>query len=218
MNLKKNKNQILSFSKALLAFSLTEALLAAGLVGIVSALAISALNASGQIQGLQSNKVVQAAMMEVQAAVTKYKQRNGPMDETTQYSLPFDLLDGTTITTSLVLDGDTPTGGTNATYTCNDGTWVCRRLKSGAVVAYGGSSVGTWGDRSLYNPRSIRVGHIVIDPDGVDSASTNDAGQSVKLLFTMQGTFLTSTAWQWTQVGASPGWTVQQPRYFRLDK
>lgn len=218
MNLKKNQNQILSFRKALLAFSLTEALLAAVLVGIVSALAIGALNVSGQIQGIQSNKIVQAAMMEIQTSVTKYKQRFGMTDATTQYSLGFDLLDATDITTNLVLDGDTPTGGTNPSYTCNTGVWVCKRLKSGAVVLYGGPTAGTWGDRLLYNPRNIRVGHVVIDPDGVDSSPTNDAGQSVKLLFTMQGHFLTSTAWQWTQVGVAPGSTVQQPRYFRLDK
>ena len=79
----------------------------------------------------------------------------------------------------------------------------------------------TWENSDVYIPRNIHVGHIVIDPDGVDSTPTNDAGQSVKLLFTMQGHFLTSTAWQWTQVaqgGALLGWIVQQPRYFRLDK
>jgi hypothetical protein len=218
MNLKKNKNLLISFSKALRAFSLTEALLAATLVGIVSALALSALNVSGQIQGIQSNKIVQSAMMEIQTSVTKYKQRFGMIDATTQYSLGFDLLDATDITTQLVLDGDTPTGGTNPTYTCNTGVWVCKRLKSGAVVLYGGPAAGTWGARTLYTPRNIPVGHVVIDPDGVDSTPTNDAGQSVKLLFTMQGHFLTSTAWQWTQVAPAPGWVVQQPRYFRLDK
>ena len=218
MNLKKNQNLLISFSNKLRAFSLTEALLAAVLVGIVSALALSALNVSGQIQGIQANKVVQAAMMEIQTSITKYKQRFGMIDEATQYILPFSLIDGTTITTNLVLDGDTPTGGTNPTYTCNSGNWVCRRLKSGAVVLYNGDAAITWGTVALYTPRNIRVGHVVIDPDGVDSTPTNDAGQSVKLLFTMQGHFLTSTTWQWTQVAPAPGWTVQQPRYFRLDK
>jgi type II secretory pathway pseudopilin PulG len=215
MMFKKTQNQTPCFTKALWAFSLTEALLAVVLVGVVSALALSALNVSGHIQGVQANKVVQSAMMEIQASITKYKQRNGIINETTPYSLSFDMLDATPVTTNLALDGNTPTG---ATYTCNTAGWVCRRLKSGAVVLYGGSTVGTWGVRSLYNPRNIRVGHIVIDPDGVNSDSTNDAGQSVKLLLTMQGTFLTSTAWQWTQVGVAPGVTVEQPQYFRLDR
>jgi type II secretory pathway pseudopilin PulG len=202
--------------KAMLAFSLTEALLAAVLVGVVSALAIGALNVSGQIQGIQSNKIVQAAMMEVQSAFTKYKQRNGMVDESTSYNAMFDSIDGTDVVGLLQLDSYLPTGGAFPTASCNQAAaplFKCKRLKSGAVVMYNGSAF-TWGAVPIYPPRNIRVAGIIIDPDGVDSTATNDAGQSVKLLFSMQGHFLTSTPWQWTQIGA----TVQQPNYFRLDK
>ncbi len=200
-----------------MAFTLTEVLLATALVGVVSMLAVSALNVSGQIQGIQSNKIVQAAMMEIQSAFTKYKQRNGMVDESSSYNAMFDSVEGTDVVGLLQLDWLTPTSGSAS---CNQSTsprFKCKRLKSGAVVIYNGDAF-TWNQVPLYTPRNIRVAGITIDPDGVDSSATNDAGQSVKLLFTMQGTFLTSTAWQWTQVGTAPGWTVQQPRYFRLDK
>lgn len=210
MNLKKNQNSFVSFTKGFVAFSLTEALLAVVLVGIVSALAIGALNVSGQIQGLQSNKVVQSAMMEVQSAFTKFKRRNGMLDETTISALGFTLLDGRTITTALELDGNTPAN----TITCNAGGLLCIQLKSGAVVAFLGAT--TFGASNLFTPRNIRVTQITIDPDGVNSTPTNAAGQSVKLLFSMQGHFLTSTAWQFTQL-APAAIVVQQPRYFRLD-
>jgi type II secretory pathway pseudopilin PulG len=218
MTLKKTKNQIVSFSKALLAFSLTEALLAAVLVGIVSALAVSALNVSGQIQGIQSNKIVQAAMMEIQGSITKYKQRNGPMDLSTIRMTPYSNIDGNVVT-GISIDGMTPAD----TISCSSPNQVCRRLKSGAIVSYWNSNTITWGTGAFYNPRGIPVDGIYIDPDGVDSSPTNDAGQSVTLLFTMQGTFLTSTPWQWSQVSTSQGqpagvFTVQQPRYFRMDK
>ena len=203
-----------------MAFTLTEVLLATALVGVVSMLAVSALNVSGQIQGIQSNKIVQSAVMEIQAAFTKYKQRNGMIDESTPWVAFFDNIDGTLITTGLMLDGENPT---SPSFTCNTGVITCRRLKSGAVVMYWGDTSLVWGACPIFTPRNIRTGGIYIDPDGVDSSATNDAGQTVKLLFTMQGTFLTSTAWQWTQVihpvtNIAEWAGIEQPRYFRLDK
>ena len=205
-----------------MAFTLTEVLLATALVGVVSMLAVSALNVSGQIQGIQSNKIVQSAMMEIQASFTKYKQRNGMVDGSTYFNPMFDSIDGTNVVGLLALDGLTPTG---SAMTCNQSTypgWKCTRLKSGAVVIYNGEAL-TWNQVPLYTPRNIRVAGISIDPDGVDSSATNDAGQTVKLLFTMQGHFLTSTPWQWAQVinpvtNIAQWADIEQPRYFRLDK
>ena len=220
MVFKKNQNVPILFSKVLRAFSLTEALLAAVLVGIVSALAIGALNVSGQIQGIQSNKIVQAAMMEIQAAFTKYKQRNGMIDDTTLYASVFDLLDATDITTAVTIDGDSTT---STPYTCNTSALVCKRLKTGAIIAYWRTPTFLWNNSAIYTPRNIRVGGIIIDPDGVDSSATNDAGQSTKLIMTMNGHFLSSTEWQWDNVlqaiSNTPVWNgIVQPRYFRLDK
>jgi type II secretory pathway pseudopilin PulG len=220
MVFKKNQNVLISFSNALRAFSLTEALLAAVLVGIVSALALSALNVSGQIQGIQSNKIVQAAMMEIQASVTKYKQRNGMIDATTPFNQTLALIDATEITTNLSIDGDSTT---STPYTCNTSSYVCKRLKTGAIIAYWSTPTFLWNNTAIYTPRNIRVSGIIIDPDGVDSSATNDAGQSTKLLMTMNGHFLSSTEWQWDNVldpiSNTPVWNgVVQPRYFRLDK
>ena len=204
-----------------MAFTLTEVLLATALVGVVSMLAVSALNVSGQIQAIQANKVVQSAMMEIQAAFTKYKQRNGMIDESTPWVAFFDNIDGTLITTPLVLDHHNPT---SPTVTCNHlGNVRCIRLKSGAVVMYWHQTSLLWGQTNIFVPRNIRVRGIIIDPDGVDSSPTNDAGQPVKLLFTMQGHFLTSTNAQWDQVinpvtNIAEWADIEQPRYFRLDK
>lgn len=208
----------------LTAFSLIEMLLAACLVGLVSVLAVGSLNIAGQVQGIQSNKIVQAAIMEVQAAFVKEKRANGMIDQYTPWTAFLDRVDGTLITNNLTIDWDRPTG---STITCNTGgaagVITCRRLKSGAVLAYWRDPSLLWGGCPIYAPRNTRVGGITIDPDGIDSTPTNDAGQAVNLLFTMQGTVLPSTDSQWDNVidpaSGTPAWnSMTQPRYFTLER
>lgn len=202
----------------LTAFSLIEMLLAACLVGLVSVLAVGSLNIAGQVQGIQSNKIVQAAIMEVQAAFAKEKRANGMIDQYTPWVAFLDRVDGTLITNNLVLDGESPT---SPSITCNTGFITCRRLKSGAVLAYWKPPSLLWGGCPIYTPRNVRVCGMYIDPDGIDSSPTNDAGQGVKLLFTMQGSFLLSTDTQWDGVVDDTGttWTnTTQPRYFTLER
>lgn len=204
----------------LTAFSLIEMLLAACLVGLVSVLAVGSLNIAGQVQGIQSNKIVQAAIMEVQAAFIREKRANGMIDQYTPWVAFLDRIDGTLITNNLTLDGESPAA---PSITCNTGVMTCRRLKSGAVIAYWRDTALLWGVCPIYTPRNVRVGGMYIDPDGIDSSPTNDAGQGVKLLFTMQGSFLPSTDWQWDRVvepsTGNANWTnMTQPRYFTLER
>jgi hypothetical protein len=170
------------------------------------------MNVVGQLQAIQANKVVQAAMMDIQAGFSKYKRLNGLNNLSTPAKASFDLIEGTNITNALTIDGFTPTA---TAVTCNV-LHVCKQLKSGAVIAYWRNPLTRWSLTNLYNPRNIYLMAVYIDPDGVDSTATNDAGQSVKLLVSMQGHFLTSTPWHWSQL-ATPR-VVQQPNYFRLDK
>jgi type II secretory pathway pseudopilin PulG len=206
--------------KKLTAFSLIEMLLAACLVGLVSVLAVGSLNIAGQVQGIQSNKIVQAAIMEVQAAFVKEKRANGMIDQYTPWVAFLDRIDGTIITTNLQIDGESPT---SPSFTCNTGVITCRRLKSGAVLVYWRDTNLLWGACPIYAPRNVRVSGMYIDPDGIDSAPTNDAGQGVKLLFTMEGSFLPSTDLQWDRVidpvSETAAWAnMTQPRYFTLER
>ena len=160
-------------------FSLTELLVVAAVGGLVATFALVGGNVMNGVKAQQNKRVVQAVLIELQHAMTKFRQTGADLTSTTAPTLynAFKQLDATLVSGPVTFNN----GSTHATQTVNCTVvdpnvttppldYYCYRFKNGALmVLYAG-----WHN---FNPATLpsllttvrgAQGRLVgIDPDGV---------------------------------------------------
>ncbi|MFM7390743.1 MAG: type II secretion system protein [Vampirovibrionales bacterium] len=198
-------------TKRLLAFTLSEILITLGVIGLVAALTGAAVKVSDRLKAEQSEKVVQGAIMELNAAMAKWQAAGGNFPiatnkTDTNIAQILKYLDGVPYTgdSEFVVPayGNVPTfipEQLGACYVGNSWSAKCIRLKNGAVVLFQNlENTGFYTEGWVYNTSRygrISIAGLSVDPDINSSpTSTSDLGKPTNLFLTNRGTIACSNS------------------------